>query len=72
MQWHARRDRCLESDRDYATIYLDGMDQNKTDIPRLLAQDIREAYAANPMKVRYFFIMLLLFFFDCRMKYICI
>ncbi len=45
-----RRDNCLESDEECATIYLDGMDQQKTDIPRLRTQDIREI--TQPMKVR--------------------
>lgn len=50
LEWHHRRDHCLESE-ECATIYLDGMDQQKTDIPRLTTQDIREI--TNPMKVRY-------------------
>ena len=50
LQWHYRRDNCLESDEECATIYLDGMDQQKTDILRLCTQDIREI--TQPMKVR--------------------
>lgn len=50
LQWHYRRDHCLESEEECATIYLDGMDQQKTDIPRLRTQDIREI--TQPMKVR--------------------
>lgn len=51
--WHDRRDQSLESERDYAAIYLDGMDQAKTDIPRLPTQDIRDIKDLNkPLKVR--------------------
>ena len=64
LQWHYRRDHCLESE-ECATIYLDGMDQQKTDIPRLTTQDIREI--TQPMKVRYVpcFFFFFFFFFFC-------
>ncbi len=50
LRWHYRRDDCLASEGECAAIYLDGMDQQKTDIPRLCTQDIREI--SKPMKVR--------------------
>ena len=48
--WHARILECQTSD-DRLAIYLDGMDQDKTDIPRLPTQDVKEIISA-PMKVR--------------------
>ena len=32
--WHARMKECLRPDADSLAIFLDGMDQDKTDIPR--------------------------------------
>jgi hypothetical protein len=47
--WHARIRECKTSD-DVFAIYLDGMDQDKTDIPRLTNINIKE-FGSN-MKVR--------------------
>jgi hypothetical protein len=53
--WHRRIEKCKTSDECLA-IYLDGMDQDKTDIPRLTTQDVKEL--TEPMKVRFVFFVI--------------
>jgi hypothetical protein len=39
--WHKRINQC-KKDPNYFAIYLDGMDQDKTDIPRMTSVNARE------------------------------
>ncbi len=56
---HQRMKQCM-SDAKRMLIYLDTMDQDKTDIPRLQHMNVKEGHTA--LKVRFFF----LFFFSSQ------
>jgi hypothetical protein len=48
--WHERIQTCKRQPDECMAIYLDGMDQDKTDIPRVANQNFKDL--ADPMKVR--------------------